>query len=215
MRHVSGYVLMYEGTEDPNAALLRMASSSVDSMTVALNSTNPDKTHEVLGAAKRVGANVIVTPTEGDKLDRCKAARAACVHDFMASAGTELFWLDDDVVPPAGVNMASRLVYAIDATDASMAAGLYRIAQGTVSLFTHNGRRWASLNLPLYTGEAIVSVQGAGFGCVVIPRALLQEVPYNHDQYGNDDLDYCMDVVSGGHRIAGIIDVLCGHGEGS
>jgi hypothetical protein len=182
-------------------------------MTIALNSTDPDKTEEVLSAAEEFGANVIPTPAEGDKLERCLAARAACVHDFMLTSGTELFWLDDDVVPPPGVDMAGRLVYMMDATGLPMAAGLYQISQGTVSLYTHNGRRWASLNLPLHAGEALVGVQGAGFGCVVIRRSLLEEVPYQASEYTTDDLDYCIDVVNAGYTIAGVIDVLCGHGE--
>jgi hypothetical protein len=207
---VSGYTLMYEGSVDCVRAMGRLRRAGSHYCTVAINCMIPDKQQEIIAAASRQNAKVIYTSCDGGKLQRCIAARDACVQDFLGTDKDVLFWLDDDVIPPSGYDMVERLKKAMNDNECLMAAGFYQMMPGVGSLLAKEGRGYRPLRPELLHGKDVL-VNATGFGCVAIKRQLLEQVPYRGAEYKTDDVDYCKDVIRSGHSIVGVTDVLCKH----
>lgn len=118
----------------------------------------------------------------------------------------------DMIVPP---HAAQRLWD----TDAPVVYGAYQLRHkmNCVNLFQFVGDNGLGMSLSLYPRElqqarqdGCVRVSGAGFGCLLIKRPVLEAVPFV-DRGNAPDLPFAKDCVTRGILQIGRTDVECGH----
>lgn len=143
-----------------------------------------------------------------------------CVHQFRKGRQLALdggfdamLIVEHDMIVPE--HTAQRLWD----TDASVVYGCYmlRHLMFTVNLFQYIGNRNIGMSLSLYPRElqfarqrGWVEVSGAGFGCLLIRRTVLQNVPFR-DEGNAPDMPFARDCVTRGIQQIGRADVECGH----
>lgn len=101
--------------------------------------------------------------------------------------------------------------------------GVYLFRHGVriVNAFELTGGRNIGSSLSLYPrllaraerlGE--VEVSGAGFGCTLIRRSVLEQVPFRFEENSAPDIPFAVDCLAAGIRQVARFDVRCGHVEG-
>lgn len=104
-------------------------------------------------------------------------------------------------------------------TDAGVVYGCYqfRHLMYAVNLFRYEGTQGVGMSLSLYPRDLVyarrrgwIEVSGAGFGCTLIRREVLQAIPFRST--GNaPDLPFATDCVQKRIQQIGRTDVVCGH----
>lgn len=104
-------------------------------------------------------------------------------------------------------------------TPAPVVYGCYELRHGmyALNLFQFTGGRNIGMSLSLYRDELEAArrrgwceVSGAGFGCLLIRRSVLEAVPFR-DAGNAPDLPFAQDCVSARIKQIGRFDVECGH----
>lgn len=118
----------------------------------------------------------------------------------------------DMIVPPDAL---SRLW----TTDAAVVYGCYQLRHKmkSINLFRYENNRSVGMSLSLYPRElrlarqqGYIEVSGAGFGCLLFRRRVLETVPFR-DAGNAPDLPFATDCVRKGIKQIGRTDVVCGH----
>jgi hypothetical protein len=124
-----------------------------------------------------------------------------------------ILMVEHDMVVP--VDAAQKLWN----TNAGVVYGCYQLRHNmrAVNLFQHMGTRNIGMSLSLYPRElqearrrGWTEVSGAGFGCLLIRREMLVQVPFR-DTGNAPDLPFAQDCEKAGIMQIGRCDVVCGH----
>jgi hypothetical protein len=118
----------------------------------------------------------------------------------------------DMTLPPGAVqtlwDTAAPVVYAI-----------YALRHGSqvVNLFRKEGTKNIGMSLSLFPDElkqarkqGTIEVSGAGFGCTLFRRDVLEAVPFRFGEYA-PDIPFAVDCLHRGIVQMGRADVICGH----
>jgi hypothetical protein len=118
----------------------------------------------------------------------------------------------DMIVPPDALDR-------LWATDAGAVYGCYQLRHKmkSVNLFRYENERAVGMSLSLYPRElrlarlqGWIEVSGAGFGCLLFRRKVLESIPFR-DAGNAPDLPFATDCVRKGVKQIGRTDVVCGH----
>lgn len=155
------------------------------------------------------------------------AARNYCVHAFLQTDFTHLFFLDSDVVPPL-----EALDALLDA-DKDIIAGLYptmkfRNEQQVKEMAVFNRIAYAQTDgesqyrLEEAHGIGIQEIDRAGTGCLLIKRHVLETLPRPHFQFlynevgisaVGEDINFCRKAQEAGFKIYAHFGIVCQHAK--
>ena len=138
------------------------------------------------------------------------AARNYMVSDFLQGDGDRLWLIDSAITPPRS--------NAIVKHDFPVLCGVYGIHLGQPgalpSLYKMNNAYWDTLPVNQWPEHKVFKVDGAGLGCVVIEREVLEsmEPPWFHygsSDYPHDNVDMAFSRKVGGVHV--VRDCTCQH----
>ena len=149
------------------------------------------------------------TPEENVAHNYCKAQRMALDGDYDALLTVE----SDNIIP---ADTLERL-YAVDA-DVAMGLYLFRHGNPLLNAFVSNKPDDLGNSLshfPQRLAEAwkqgIIEVTGAGFGCTLIHRHVLEAIPFRHESGAYSDWHFAKDCQRAGYITKMDFGVRCGH----
>ena len=152
-------------------------------------------------------------------------ARNAAVAEFARSKCSHLLFVDDDVtVPPHAI---TRLVAAADG-GTRVALGCYpgvkTFGDGTTRVYVVLVRDGGGLeDCHLTWPDGVVGVQAGGAGCMLIPRGVVEKIPYPWFRFQGtyvpgagivtmgEDIDFCLRARAAGFPVVADGGVRCGH----
>lgn len=162
------------------------------------------------------------TPDQRDKL---KVSVMNHLHQF--ERGREMFLsgsydamliIESDIIPPADA------LQKLAAIDADCVYGVYRFrVSNVINIFEKypDPTRNVGESLSLYPRKlkaaikaGVVPCSGAGFGCVLIKRHILEEIPFRVEwpkNGGHCDSPFVRDVLRRGYKQMADMSVICGH----
>jgi hypothetical protein len=121
--------------------------------------------------------------------------------------------VEHDMILPPGC------LQALWDTPAPVVYAIYMLRHGTrvVNLFQKNGSNNLGMSLSLYPAElraaraaGVCEVSGAGFGCTLMRREVLERIPFRMSDHP-PDLPFSSDCLRAGIKQMGRLDVACGH----
>lgn len=180
------------------------------------------RTADWLRAQDESHAGIVALYTHDDPAidwrDNLTAKHNTMRSDALELGADALLTVEADVIPPADA------IERLCAVDADVVYGLYcsrsrmPLCFPTIDGFwgesiSHRPEQWRE---KLRGGE-IVSSEGAGFGCTLIRRSVLEAIEFARPDVGRrnnvfaDDWHFALAVKAAGFRSAHHLGVLCGH----
>lgn len=135
------------------------------------------------------------------------------IADWVVKGFDYLFSVDSDVI------FASDTLKKLLLHDVDMVCGIYRqrLPNQTLEIYDQNFRNIPAEILPQ---NQLVEIGGCGFGCVLVKRAVFENIGYPQFEYHSaldhrntfsEDNDFCKKARSKGHRIFCDTSIVCGH----
>ena len=159
---------------------------------------------------------VIKSKNKGNKFDNVLASRKDIVQEFLKKDYTHLFWVDSDILLPK--NALSTLL----SKNKDIVSGVYispfrypglQLTHPVAYKLTHD----EGLRLPLQIQELkksqLMEVHSVGFGCCLIKRNVLEEIPLRRieNTTSTEDILFCFDARKKGYKTFLDTDVFCQH----
>ncbi len=145
-----------------------------------------------------------------DVLHNYRKGRSA----FLAGDYDAMLTIESDMIPPA--DALERLA----ALDVEVAMGLYMFRHDRPQLNARKLEKRNRIGWPLHLfpdelesawDTGTVEVSGAGLGCTLIQRHVLQAVAFRHAPYGHCDWHFATDCLATGIKQVVDFGTLCGH----
>lgn len=125
-----------------------------------------------------------------------------------------LFVVESDMIPPADA------LIKLAAMNTDIASGLYMYRHGRpmVNALRKEGSKNPGQSMTLFPNEAlrakrkgVVETGGAGIGCVLIKRRVLEDIDFRNDHGAYCDWFFTADSMRAGFKWMINFDVVCGH----
>lgn len=148
-------------------------------------------------------------------------------HLFLASGADALLFVEHDNVLPDATTAQRLYDTALpDGRPADVVYGVYLLRHGmkVLNAWRYEGDRNLGQSLTLFPeelrrareGGRPVRVSGAGFGCILIRRPIVERFPFHDggDQQLSPDVPFAIDVLHAGVVSLARFDVACDHWDG-
>lgn len=153
---------------------------------------------------------------EGTRIDRIIRGRNMIRQAFLERGYAHLFFLDSDTIAPS--NVLSKLL----SHDKNIVSGAYlglrehmgRTVPFPVLVVPKDDGKLRNLTPMDVSGDDLIEVAIAGFGCMLIKRGVLENIRirnYGSGEGGGEDVAFCMDAKKNGYIVYADTGVKCFH----